>query len=667
MAKTFRYKHLLSSTANSVPASDKLLKGEIAINDLDEKLFIKNNGGEIVTFIPESQINAKINALDKAASAEDGKVVTTVSETDGIVSETKANVKDLQLGGYSKDTTATGAIGSTDTINTALSKLENTVAANEISNSDHSITVTTASTGTDIAVNIKTGEKVIKLGNDGIYTDIKISALTATEIGELPGSTNIKEAYKLLDSDGNKLGDVIKIYKDSSLYRTYLGHVDDSLTSATDPTVVAGTGDTALCFIYQKSDGTYELVAVNVSQFLEETEFADGLTVDNHVVKVLVDPTSESYLTVSSDGIKLEGINDELNTLDTKIDDETERAISAETAIQTNVDALEQMVYEVSDNLNAEINRATNAEQSIQDNVVILTQTIEDVSESVTNEVTRATEAEQLIQTNVDALEQMVYEVSDNLNAEIDRATSAETTIQTNLNSEVERATSAETVLRESIDSIEIVKIDNPSELSTNEREAYLLKVDNATKGARISIYKDSSLYRTYLGHVDDSLVSEDSPAVNYGGGDEALCFIYYTMEGKYQLVTINVETFLSENEFLDGLTVFQGHSIKVKIDPTSEKYNGFDLLTVSTEGVKLNGVQNIVSAMVQTVDVKVEIGANSYDYLESTQVTPPNKYFKIDAKTIDIEDADSNNTGLLDAYNVKNYIDNLIIDCGTY
>ena len=336
MAKTFRYKHLLSSTANSVPASDKLLKGEIAINDLDEKLFIKNNGGEIVTFIPESQINAKINALDKAASAEDGKVVTTVSETDGIVSETKANVKDLQLGGYSKDTTATGAIGSTDTINTALSKLENTVAANEISNSDHSITVTTASTGTDIAVNIKTGEKVIKLGNDGIYTDIKISALTATEIGELPGSTNIKEAYKLLDSDGNKLGDVIKIYKDSSLYRTYLGHVDDSLTSATDPTVVAGTGDTALCFIYQKSDGTYELVAVNVSQFLEETEFADGLTVDNHVVKVLIDPTSETFLTVSSDGVKLSGVQNAINTAIQALDvtDDTAQAGQYVAAIQ---------------------------------------------------------------------------------------------------------------------------------------------------------------------------------------------------------------------------------------------------------------------------------------------------------------------------------------------
>ena len=64
-----------------------------------------------------AEIAAEIDAMDKAAAAEDGKVVTTVSETDGVVSETKANVKDLQLGGYTKDTTATGDIASGDTIN----------------------------------------------------------------------------------------------------------------------------------------------------------------------------------------------------------------------------------------------------------------------------------------------------------------------------------------------------------------------------------------------------------------------------------------------------------------------------------------------------------------------------------------------------------------------
>ena len=256
MAKTFRYKHLVSSTANNVPSSDKLLKGEIAVNDLDEKLFIKNSTGEVVSFISESQIDAKFDALDKTASSADGQVVITVVETDGVVSEQKANVKDLQLGGYSNDGTPSGSILSNDTVNTALAKLENKIGSNAITNEDKSIVVTAptgTATTTDIKVNIKSGEKVLQLGNDGIFTNIKISGLTAAEIQAL-GDANVKEAYKLLDSTGGTLGDVIKIYKDSALYRVYLGHVDDTLTSSTDPTVVPGTGDTALCFIYEKAD-----------------------------------------------------------------------------------------------------------------------------------------------------------------------------------------------------------------------------------------------------------------------------------------------------------------------------------------------------------------------------------------------------------------------------
>lgn len=345
---------------------------------------------------------------------------------------------------------------------------------------------------------------------------ITIEGIEIVQLDKSELTANEQAAY-VLKVDGEQKGARISIPKDNALYRAYLGHVDDTLVSPYEPTVIDGTGDTALCFIYQLSDGKYTLVTINISEFIEETEFADGLVVSNHIVKVLIDPASESYLTVSESGIKLEGIDNELNDFNSKLNDEIDRAFSAETMLAEAIEA------------------------------------------------------------------------------------------------ETERAMSAETVLQEEIDSIELVKIDDPSELSINEREAYLLKVDNVTKGARVSIYKDSSLYMTYLGHVDDLLESEDSPVVIDGSGDEALCFIYYTMEGKYQLVTINVEKFLSENEFLDGLVVFQNHSIKVKIDPTSEKYNGVDLLTVSREGVKLNGVQNIVTGIVQTTIDNLVIDCGTY------------------------------------------------------
>ena len=277
------------------------------------------------------KLQGQINGMDKDASAVDGQVVTTVSEVDGKVSETKANVKDLQLGGYAKDTTKTGDIAATDTINAALSKLENTIGANKVSNDDGSINVTTATTGTDINVNIKSGEKVIKKdGNGGLYTNIKISGATAQELVDL--GTNVREAYKLLDSNGEKLGDWIKIYKDSSLVNVELGHIGDllegtsAITEEADSSTIVPTSDTgaseALNFVYQLENGKYKLAQVDVESFLQEAEFKDGLSVDSttHEVKVKIDDTSEknsqetpvSFLTVGPDGVKLSGIKDEI-------------------------------------------------------------------------------------------------------------------------------------------------------------------------------------------------------------------------------------------------------------------------------------------------------------------------------------------------------------------
>lgn len=253
-----------------------------------------------------AEIADEIDAMDKSASAEDGQVVTTVSEVDGVVSETKANVKDLQLGGYSKSS-STGAIASADTINEALSKLENKAAAITIDNDDHSINVTTASSGTNIAVNIKSGEKVIKLGNDGIYTDIKIASAT-------PSSTTVKEEYNLLDSDGNALGTSIKIYKDSHIV---------SITYITDSTSEHYQN---LEYKYIDASGTEQTEYVDISSLVLEVEFASGITVTDHVAHGVVDSTSEkdesdvAFLTVGADGFKISGIKDAIDTKINKLD-----------------------------------------------------------------------------------------------------------------------------------------------------------------------------------------------------------------------------------------------------------------------------------------------------------------------------------------------------------
>ena len=238
-----------------------------------------------------------IQAMDKSADAVAGQVVTTVSEVDGVVSETKANVKDLQLGGYVKDTTATGDVAGTDTINAALSKLENKTNAITIDNADGSINVTTGANGTDINVNIKSGEHVLaKDGSAGLYANIKLSGVT-------PSSDLVKEEFVLYGTDNTVLGDHIKIYKDQSLVSITLEDND-------------GSGHTGqyLKYTYIDASGDTQSTYVNVSSLLVESEFKSGVTADaSGVVHGVVDPASESFLTVGADGFKLSGVQDAID------------------------------------------------------------------------------------------------------------------------------------------------------------------------------------------------------------------------------------------------------------------------------------------------------------------------------------------------------------------
>ena len=167
-----------------VKGTDELpLAVDNTINQAFSKIEVTIENNENVTSSALNEINSKIVAMNKQGDPVNGQVVTTVSETNGVVSETKANVKDLQLGGYSK-TTATGAIAGTDTINVAFSKLENTLnTANDemltgITGSD-AITVSTK-TNKNQTVSLKldtttkpqgftNADNVLSITSEGLY------------------------------------------------------------------------------------------------------------------------------------------------------------------------------------------------------------------------------------------------------------------------------------------------------------------------------------------------------------------------------------------------------------------------------------------------------------------------------------------------------------------
>ena len=252
-----------------------------------------------------------LGSLDFTGITQEGKPVINVSQEDGLVNAEAGNIKAEFV-----EINESG-----DTLDEALEYILENIEANKIESEDGSIVVTPGLDGTTVKVN-RDDATIVLNDNNELVADLKLSAIT-------PSSVNVREEFALIDHNGRQLGNTVKVYKDSSLYHAELGTMGDELASEDDPTIIPGTGDTALDLVYHKEDGTYELVKIDVNDFLEESEFKDGLIVDNHVVKVKVDENSEEVviddsgntapvLSVSEDGVKISNIQ---RAIDTAVED----------------------------------------------------------------------------------------------------------------------------------------------------------------------------------------------------------------------------------------------------------------------------------------------------------------------------------------------------------
>ena len=137
----------------------------------------------------------------------------------------------------------------------------------------------------------------LELAEKADKTEIKTYTISKVTEGL---AANILERYVLSDGT-NSVGDAIDIYKDSSLKSAEL--INQKLV-----------------FTYTLADDTEQVVEIDVSTFLTQAEFKNGLSVnENGEVSVKVDATSEAFLTVDAAGVKLAGVQDAIDTVKAEI------------------------------------------------------------------------------------------------------------------------------------------------------------------------------------------------------------------------------------------------------------------------------------------------------------------------------------------------------------
>ena len=209
-----------------------------------------------------------------------------------------------------------GSVESIDTkISNAINALDSTVSSQALSEGKHVSISVSEENGllTAVTVNEDFSDITGRLDNlEASQKTYEVVKLSEEEVSAL-GDPNVKEAYKVIQTVGEEVttaGELIKIYKDSALQSVSLASLD-----------AEGNSGQFLKYVYLRASGDEEVVYLNVSEFLVQAEFKNGLQVNAAgEVSVKMDEASENFLTVSESGIKISGVQDAINAAKTEIE-----------------------------------------------------------------------------------------------------------------------------------------------------------------------------------------------------------------------------------------------------------------------------------------------------------------------------------------------------------
>ena len=257
---------IAKETARAKTAEDAN-KASIATNT---SAITKLNANATTAGSVDNKIDTAIKKLDVNPIGGEGKFVKSVRETDGKIA---AEVGDLVSTAVKRAAT-TGVTGQVDmtgtTVEGALVDLAKAVSETKKDAATYKITKVT----TGLATNVKEAYQLVQTVN-GVASNIGVQIPIYKD--------QTLKSVELADTDGNKNGQFLK-------------------------------------YTYITAEGKESVVYVDVSKFLVESEFKNGLSVsESGAVSVKIDSASEGFLTVGQSGVKLSGVQNAINAAKTEI------------------------------------------------------------------------------------------------------------------------------------------------------------------------------------------------------------------------------------------------------------------------------------------------------------------------------------------------------------
>ena len=253
------------------------------------------------------KITAAIEKLDATVTSDGGGFVTVqVTETDGKLTNVAVTTNDIASAKKLSDLEAAVGAGFTSSATVAdkiaYNKADIDVIKGEGEGSiKKAVADAKASIISGASSDYNTLGKLEKKVNDvaAAAKSYEIKAITSGL------SANVREAYKLVDEDGKQSGPTINIYNDSALQSVALVDTKPAEGEEGQDGYVPSKQGQFLMFDYLTTNNEHNIVYLDVSSFLAESEFGDGLDVVNGNVSVNVGAdtdTNKNFLDLEADG-----------------------------------------------------------------------------------------------------------------------------------------------------------------------------------------------------------------------------------------------------------------------------------------------------------------------------------------------------------------------------
>lgn len=254
-----------------------------------------------------AQITAAIEKLDATVTSDGGGFVTVqVTETDGKLTNVAVTTNDIASAKKLSDLEAAVGAGFTSSATVADKIADNKADIDVIKGEGEgsikkAVADAKASIISGASSDYNTLGKLEKKVNDvaAAAKSYEIKAITSGL------SANVKEAYGLFDEDGQQSGATINIYNDSALQSVKLVGTKPAEGEEGQDGYVPSKQGQFLMFDYLTTKGEPNVVYLDVSSFLAESEFGDGLDVVNGNVSVNVGAdtgTNKNFLDLEADG-----------------------------------------------------------------------------------------------------------------------------------------------------------------------------------------------------------------------------------------------------------------------------------------------------------------------------------------------------------------------------